>query len=55
MELFPPLSLVALCKLYYLLLWLYSSLHPECRMALMTQATHCVLPDKAIMSLGPAD
>lgn len=32
MELCPPLSLVALCRLYYLLLWLHSSLRPECRM-----------------------
>lgn len=32
-----------------------SSLRPECWMALMIQATHCVLPDEAIISLGPAD
>lgn len=51
----PPLSLVALCKLYYLLLWLHNSLRPECRMWLMTQAPHCVLRDKAIISLGPVD
>lgn len=55
MELCPPSSLVALCKLYFLLLWLHSSLRPECWMGLMIQATHCVLPDEAIISLGSAD
>lgn len=30
MKLCPPWSLLAPCKLYFLLLWLHSSRHPEC-------------------------
>lgn len=55
MELCPPPSLVALCRLYYLLLWLHSSLCPECGIALTSQAPHCAPPDKTLISLGPAD
>lgn len=49
-EVCPLSSPVALCRTYYLLLWLHSSLRPECRMGLMTQAPH-----RAIISLGPVD
>lgn len=55
MEVCPLWILVALCKLYYLLLWLHSSLCPASVMGLMTQAPHCALCDKAIISHGPAD
>lgn len=30
-------------------------MRPEWRIELMTQAPHCVLPDKAIISAGPVD